>query len=330
MQSASLAANEEERLQKLHELEILDTLEEPEYDDLTQLASQICSTPIALISLIDRDRQFFKSHHGLDINETSRELGFCPHAILTNEVTIVDDASKDERFFDNPLVSSAPGIKFYAGAPLILSENIHLGTICVVDYQPRTLTADQIKALQALARQVVSQLQLRQTVKKLEIANQQRSEVLLKLLGSEKREHARATILEMLARGKPLEEVLETLVRSIEYEIDDARCSILLLDKDGKQLMHGAAPGLPDFYNEAIHGLEIGNGVGSCGTAAFTGQRVIVENIQSHPYWSSFKALATRAGLAACWSEPILDSDDKVLVHSRSIFQNRTRQMLIA
>lgn len=313
MQSAPLPVNEDQRLQKLYELDILDTLEEQEYDDLTHLAAQICGVPIALISLIDRDRQFLKSHHGLDINELSRELGFCPHAILDDDLTIVEDTSKDERFFDNPLVTDGPSVKFYAGAPLIFSDNIRIGTICIVDHKPRVLTTDQKKAMQALARQVVSLLELRQAVKELEISNTQRSEVLIKQQRSEKREHARGSILEMLAKDASLGVVLETLACSIESEMEGAHCSILLLDEEGKRLLHGAAPGLPDFYNQVIHRLEIGQGVGSCGTAAFTGKRVIVENIQNHPYWTPFKELASKANLAACWSEPILDSENKVL-----------------
>lgn len=313
MQSAPLPENEEERLKKLYELEILDTLEEQEYDDLTHMATQICGVPIALISLVDRDRQFLKSHHGLDVNEVSRELGFCPHAILDNDLTIVEDASKDARFFDNPLVTGGPQVKFYAGAPLIFSGDLRIGTICIVGNKPQTLTTDQKKAMQALARQVVSLLELRQAVKELEISNAQRSVVMAKLQRSEKREHARAAILEMLARDSSLGSVLQTLAHSIEDELEGAHCSILLLDEEGKRLLHGAAPGLPDFYIEAIHGLEIGPEVGSCGTAAFTGQRVIVEDVQTHPCWAPFKELTGKARLAACWSEPILDSDNKVL-----------------
>ena len=161
MLSATLPVNEDRRLFLLDQLGILDTLEEQAYDDLTFLAAKICKTPISLVSIVDKSRQWFKSHHGLEVRETPRQLAFCAHAILSDDVFIVEDADKDPRFCDNPLTVNAPHVKFYAGAPLILEENIRLGTLCVIDSVARTLTDDQIHALQALARQVVSQLQLR-------------------------------------------------------------------------------------------------------------------------------------------------------------------------
>lgn len=160
---APLPENEEQRLNKLYELDVMDTLEEQAYDDITHLAAQICDVPIALISLIDRDRQFLKSHYGLEANEISRELGFCPHAILTGDVMVVEDAAKDERFHDNPLVTGGPEVRFYAGAPLIMEGDLKVGTLCVVSNQPRTITPDQTRTLEVLARQVVSQLELRQS-----------------------------------------------------------------------------------------------------------------------------------------------------------------------
>lgn len=161
MISAPLPENEATRQQCLDELRILDTLAEQAYDDLTFLAAQICQTPIALVSLIDRDRQWFKSHHGLDANETPRELAFCAHAILGDHSLVVEDALNDERFHDNPLVTGEPNVKFYAGAPLILRDNIRVGTLCVIDDHARPLSNLQRQALEALARQVVSQLELR-------------------------------------------------------------------------------------------------------------------------------------------------------------------------
>lgn len=161
MISAPLPKNEAARQQSLDELQILDTLEEQAFDDLTLIAAQICQTPIALVSLIDRDRQWFKSHHGLDARETPRELAFCAHAILDDHAFVVEDTLKDERFHDNPLVTSVPNVKFYAGAPLILRGNIRVGTLCVIDDHARPFSEMQRRALEALARQVVSQLELR-------------------------------------------------------------------------------------------------------------------------------------------------------------------------
>lgn len=130
---------------------------------------------------------------------------------------------------------------------------------------------------------------------------------------AERRNSARKAILELIASGASLDETLNTLILSLEEEDRDMRCSILLLDADGRRLHTGAAPHLPEFYNEAIDGLEIGDGVGSCGTAAFKRKRVIVDDIQHHPYWANFRDLASRANLAACWSEPILSSTGRLL-----------------
>ena len=130
---------------------------------------------------------------------------------------------------------------------------------------------------------------------------------------SEQREQSRNHVLQLLAHGAPLAAILDAIVRGVEQEYPAMLCSILLLDNEGRHLLTGAAPSLPGFYNDAINGLEIGIGVGSCGTAAFTGQRVIVEDIQSHPYWEPYKNLTSRAGLGACWSEPIRSAAGKVL-----------------
>ena len=129
----------------------------------------------------------------------------------------------------------------------------------------------------------------------------------------ELREKSRTDVLELITTGETLPAILQAIVHVVEQENPNMLCSVLLLDEAGKHLLNGAAPSLPHFYNEAIHGLEIGLGVGSCGTAAFTNERVIVENIQTHPYWQSFKTLAEKANLAACWSEPIHSTKGKVL-----------------
>ena len=165
MKSAPKPRNEAARLRKLSALDILDTLEEQAYDDLTYLAATICDTPIALVSLVDRERQWFKSRHGLDATETPREVAFCAHAILGDEVFVVEDSAQDERFYDNPLATDAPYVKFYAGAPLTLEGDINVGTLCVIANEPRTITDAQKQALVALARQVVSQLELRLNIR---------------------------------------------------------------------------------------------------------------------------------------------------------------------
>jgi hypothetical protein len=165
MSAVPLPSNEPERLAALDRYEILDTDPEQKFDDLTQLAKHICDTPIALLSFVDSDRQWFKSRVGLTTTQTPRAISFCGHAIAGNDVLVVPDAAADERFADNTLVRGEPRIRFYAGAPLVTSEGFALGTLCVLDRVPRELTEEQLEALRALARQVVAQLELRRRLK---------------------------------------------------------------------------------------------------------------------------------------------------------------------
>jgi PAS domain S-box-containing protein len=167
MKSARKPQNEKQRLEALKSLNILDTLPERDFDQITFLASQICDTPIVLISLVDEKRQWFKSKVGLTAGETHRDFAFCAHAILGDEVFVVPDSSKDERFFDNPLVTGAPHVSFYAGAPLKSPDGAEIGTVCVIDSKPRILTSQQIDALKMLSEQVTRLLQLRNEIETL-------------------------------------------------------------------------------------------------------------------------------------------------------------------
>lgn len=159
----ALPADEPERLAALLRYNVLDTPAEEEFDDFTKLAAQLCGTPIALISLIDASRQWFKSRVGLDAQETPREIAFCAHAIHQRDIFEVPNALEDPRFCSNPLVTEAPDIRFYAGAPLITSDGFALGTLCVIDQPPHHLSAAQREALARLGRQVVRQLELRRS-----------------------------------------------------------------------------------------------------------------------------------------------------------------------
>ncbi len=163
MQSASMPKDEAERLQALFEYHVLDTDPEEAFDQLTELVASICDVPIALVSLIDEKRQWFKSHHGLDATETPRELAFCAHAILQDDVFEIPDSSRDNRFCDNPLVTGDPNVAFYAGAPLKGRDGHNVGTLCVIDHKPKMLTDDQRRQLTIIANQVVALLELRKS-----------------------------------------------------------------------------------------------------------------------------------------------------------------------
>jgi GAF domain-containing protein len=188
MAAAPKPPNEERRLLALRGLEILDTPAEKAFDDLVRLASYICETPIAAVSFIDRDRQWFKAKVGFEVPETKRDLSFCAHAILMpDETLIVPDASLDDRFSDNPLVTDEPKIRFYAGAPLVTENGVVLGTLCVIDHKPRELSAAQIKALTVVRNQVVRELELHKKNMELSEANKKLQQASVELSESDER-----------------------------------------------------------------------------------------------------------------------------------------------
>ena len=161
MKASVIPACERERIVAMQQYHILDTEEEKDFNDIVELAAQLCNTPIALVTLVDENRQWFKARTGLSIKETHRNLSFCSHAIHHNDVLIVHDALTDDRFFDNPLVVGDPFIRFYAGMPLITPDGYKLGTLAVIDREPKELTEQQLTCLRILAKQVVTLLTLR-------------------------------------------------------------------------------------------------------------------------------------------------------------------------
>ena len=202
---APLPPDESARLQALREYEILDTAEEREFDDIATLGAQVCNTPIALISFVDENRQWFKSRIGLKQEGTSRDVAFCAHALLSPEILQVPDTQADTRFADNDLVTGDPGMRFYAGAPLITPEGHTLGTLCVIDRVPRQLTVEQAQALQILSRHVMTQLQLRRHLRekvraeselRASLANQAKVETALRQSEQEQRDLAQRLEIE--------------------------------------------------------------------------------------------------------------------------------------
>mgnify|MGYP000675233167 CR=1 FL=1 len=161
MEAPKFPENEKERLAAIDEYNILDTLPEQEFDNITRLASEICHTPISLITILDPERNWFKSHHGIDFNESPRDISFCGHAILhPDQMMIVADTTKDKRFADNPNVVDY-NVHFYAGVPLTTPDGFPLGTLCIMDFVPRQLEEGQVETLKALANQAVNLFELR-------------------------------------------------------------------------------------------------------------------------------------------------------------------------
>ena len=171
-----MRSTETARLAALRRYRILDTRPEQAFDDLTLLASQICGTPIALITLVDEERQWFKSRVGINATETARSIAFCAHAITQDDLFVIPDTLADERFRESPLVLGEPWVRFYAGSPLLTQDGHALGTLCVLDRVPRRLTPDQEAALNALRRQAVAQLELRLSIEELAQALRERDQ----------------------------------------------------------------------------------------------------------------------------------------------------------
>lgn len=237
---APLPQAETARIRSLRDYAILDTLEEQAFNDITMLASFICDAPIALISLVDSERQWFKARVGLQATQTPREHAFCAHAILQpHDVLVVKDARSDPRFLDNPLVTGDPHIRFYAGSPLVTPKGDALGTICVIDTSPRELPAGQVEALRALLRQVVAQLELRRVVAELDRSTIELEAYQRQLEGYQKQIEAANAALETqsgtdaltgVKNRRAFDQTLhEELARAFR---ENAPVSLLLLDID--------------------------------------------------------------------------------------------------
>jgi signal transduction histidine kinase len=234
-----LPENEEDRLAALRSYNILDTGEEEDFDELTILASAVCQTPIALITLLDDKRQWFKSHPGVAEKETPKELSFCAHAIVeANDIMVVNDATRDKRFADNPLVTGDTKVIFYAGVPLVNEDGFALGSLCVIDHQHKELTETQTNALKIIAKQVVTKLELRRKAIALDKLHQQliTSNVFIEKFASMAAHDIKNPLSSMLLSSQALKMRLQKLEdagceRLIDLNISSTNRLMALLDE---------------------------------------------------------------------------------------------------
>ena len=225
--------NELKRLEALYSYDILDTDTEKDFDDLTALAAAICDTPISLISFVDRDRQWFKSHHGLDARQTDRCHSFCSHAIQDPEQLMqIEDARQDTRFQDNPLVTGSPDIRFYAGMPLLDKDGYALGSLCVIDQKPKLLSEGQQKALQTVANQVIDKLLLRKNNRNLILANKNLLESNNKLKAAE--ESLKKAIKDLTESKDKIQNILDIVGEGIG--ITDSSGNIVYTNKHNQEI----------------------------------------------------------------------------------------------
>lgn len=246
MRSPPIPTDEVERLEALEGYEILDTPPEEAFDDLTMLAATSTHVPISLISLVDRERQWFKSRTGLDVEETPRSISFCGHVVASGQILVVEDAMQDERFYDNPLVTGSPNIRFYAGAPLTDPRGLCLGTLCIIDPEPRRLTEVEQQQLIALARQVVRLLEARRVL-------MERRHVELALVREKKRLEQSNAELEQYAAvcSHDLKEPLrmmtsfaEILAEELEGRLSDEEHQYLAFITDGGERLRAMIQGV--------------------------------------------------------------------------------------
>jgi PAS domain S-box-containing protein len=290
---AAVPTNEAARLEALRRYQVLDTPPEQEFDDLCLLAAHICGTPFAMISLIDQERQWFKSKVGSDVTETPREIAFCAHAILQSDVLVVENAQTDKRFSDNPLVTSDPNLRFYAGTPLITPDGFPIGTICVSDQKPRHLAPEQLEALHALGRAVITQLELRRNLIELTRTTLARQRLEQTVRESERRlfqflEAVPVGIFIVDSTGSP-------------YYANQTSKRIL-----GKGIAPGATPGeMVEIYKVFVAGTDKEYPVRRTPlTRAVSGETSMIDDMEIH---RDGKIIPIQA-----WGAPIYDENGKI------------------
>lgn len=300
MSNLSSDDNEHIRIQALEQLNLLHSPVEERFDRLCNMAIKLFDVPYCCITLIDDKEVWFKSAPNLGQLSLVRANSLYELTLCSEQPTIITEHYHQ---FNSTSLLPNVDVTFYAGVALTIDNQFNVGTLCLFDTKKRLKIGIDIELLIELGKVISSELS--STYHHNVIVEQRKS--------IEKLDNLRTKTLELVATAQSLYPILLNIVNQVELQFPNMICSILLLDKKNKTLKLGAAPSLPNFYNQAIEGIKIGFAVGACGTAAFTGKRVIVEDIEHHPYWQKFIVLAQQAKLGSCWSEPILDRNGEVL-----------------
>lgn len=293
------SASRSERAEALHRYDILDTPPEEPFDRIVDLAAHLFDVSRALLTFADDDRAWIKASRGFDRPEATLEAPFVRRAVREGTVQVVENLTRDPRLADHPLVTRAPGVRFYTGVPLVSPDDHVLGALCVLGTDPQSPTDVQIRQLETLAAMAVDELELRR-----EMAERKRAQ---------HRERLQSHILEQVAQGAPLQEILTDLVTAVEAECAPCVAAIQLYDAAEECLRHGAAPSLPNPFTEALDGQPVGPQAGSCGAAVHHGRTVVAEDIETDPRWDALRDCALRHDLRTGWSTPIFGSDDEIL-----------------
>jgi PAS domain S-box-containing protein len=338
---AATPRREAERLAALYECAILDTAAEEVFDDIPRLASFICGTPFALITLIDESRQWFKAKVGIEIDETPREGGFCAHAILKPELFTIKDTQRDKRFAAHPFVTDEPHIRFYAGAPLITSDGHALGALCVLDSVPRTLSDKQEEALRVLAHQATTQLELRRNSRALSELNQQLDR---EIAERARAEGERAELLkreqEVRAAAEANEQRYRFLAESIPQQVWTAQPDGALDYVNRRTVEYFARPGaeiIGDNWQQVIHPDDLDACLERWRSALATGEVYEVEfrlrrGSDGDYRWHLGRALPMRdpSGRIIRWFGTNTDIDDQKRLHRLAEEANRAKDAFLA
>lgn len=294
---------EERRIAVLDAFDIVSVDLDDQLEDVVQLVSELCDSPMAMVSLVHRDKQFFKSRIGMENATTARSVSFCQHTIPTKSPFVVPDAIADGRFDDNQLVIDGE-LRSYIGVPLITETGEVLGALCAIDRRPRYHAPEVLAAMEKLGRLVIHQFESRLLSKKLE-------QELLQRGIRERQSELQSRALRLLAEGADLPVVLQAINDLLEFLITDSMCSVMLVH-DGL-LRVGAAGKLPPEYASLVDGVPIALDAGSCGSAAHSRQLVISSDLHSDPAWKKHRHIVDQLNVGACWSMPVLDQSGDVI-----------------